>query len=150
MVDAHAFIKEKWTALNKSPLVRDDTTVLHALRPENDLDTSIPELDAILIEITARVCSTTRADFLPSEKCPSYAPAEISVALDAYGDFKTFHLTALENWMEEHLDSWLSRNVDKEDCCTPLRGLMTLYHTAASTAYTGIPISLSVMYLSLL
>jgi len=150
MTDAHAFIKENWTAVTRSAHANVDTGLFSGLQPEKDLDIAMPDLDATLAAIAARGRSTARADFVPGEEYPTFPPAEIPTALNASGDFKFFRIAALEAWIEQHLESWLLNHLHLEDCCEQLRNLIELYHSAASTAYVGVPVSLSIMYVALL
>lgn len=149
MTQAHALIKEDWTALTRSSNACFDPELLRTVQPAKDLDMSLPELDSNLNAIAARSRSTGRADFVPDEDFPTFAPENLPTTLNTTGDHRYYCLAALEAWIEQHLDSWLSRHVHEDRSCGKLRVLMELYHQVASAAYAGIPIALSVMYLSL-
>jgi hypothetical protein len=69
--------------------------------------------------------------------------------VNATGGHAYYRLAAVEAWIEHHLESWLSRHVRADSSCGKLRVLIELYHRIASAAYAGIPVALSVMYLSL-
>jgi hypothetical protein len=149
MVDAHAFIDKKWTALTGCDRANIDTASLSEMHAEGALDTSLPELDGFLASIAARRQDTACTDFRPSDEYATYTQSDLPKTLGASGDTRYLHLAALEAWVEQHLGSWLTSHVSKVESCGQLYALMQLYHSAASTEYTGIPASLSVMYLTL-
>jgi hypothetical protein len=149
MVEAHALINQGWKALTARPQASFETKHLRDLRPAKDIGITIPELDVTLTAIAARLRNTARVDFVPNERYPTYSPDEIPTTLITTGDLKCFRLEALEAWVEQHLQSWIMKHPNRENVCGQLRRLMELYYPVASTAYTGMPAKLSVMYLSL-
>ncbi|RMZ73552.1 very large low complexity [Pyrenophora seminiperda CCB06] len=149
MTQAHALIKEDWTALTGSSNACFKSELLRSLQPAEHLDMSLPELDSDLNAIAARSRSPSRADFVPDEDFPMYPPDKLPTIVNATGGHGYYCLAALEAWIEQHLDSWLSKHVHEDSSCGKLRVLIELYHRAASAAYAGIPVALSVMYLSL-
>jgi hypothetical protein len=149
MTQAHALIKEDWTALTRSSNTCLNPGLLRTLQPAKHLDMSLPELDSNLNAIAARSRSPGQADFVPDEDFPAFPTDKLPTIVNATGSHGFYCLAALEAWIEQHLYSWLSRHVHEESSCGKLGVLMELYHGAASAAYVGIPVALSVMYLSL-
>ena len=62
-----------------------------------------------------------------------------------------FQAAALEQWVEQNLESWLEQHINDEKTCGLLKDLMQHYHTFARSLYYSPPIppSLSVMYLTI-
>jgi hypothetical protein len=149
MTQAHALIKEDWTALTRSSNACFNPELLRTLQPAKDLDMFLPELDSDLNAMADRSRSPRRADFVPDEDFPTFPHEKLPTIVNATGGHGYYCLAALEAWIEQHLDLWLSRHVHEDGSCGKLRVLMELYHRAASAAYAGIPVALSVMYLSL-
>ncbi|EAT85618.2 hypothetical protein SNOG_06967 [Parastagonospora nodorum SN15] len=150
MVDTHAFIDKKWNTLTSCQRGNIDTTVLRSLQPEKDLDTTLPKLDAFLASISTRRQDTACANFQPDEQFPAYPEQDLPKTLGCSGDTKYLRLAAVEAWIERYLQSWVSCHLRDRDSCGKLYALMQLYHAAASAEYSGIPASLSTMYLTLL
>jgi hypothetical protein len=141
--------KEDWTIVTRSSNACFNPELLRTLQPVKDLNMSLPELDSNLNSMAARNRSPRRADFVPDEDFPTFPPGKLPTIVNATGGHGYYCLAALEAWIEQHLDSWLSRHVHEDSSCGKLCVLMKLYHRAASAAYAGIPVALSVMYLSL-
>ena len=65
MTQAHALVKEEWTALTESSNACFKPGLLRTLQPWKDLDMFLPELDSNLDTIAARRLSPGRAAFVP-------------------------------------------------------------------------------------
>lgn len=150
MVDTHAFIETKWNMLTSCQRGNIDTTLFRSLQPEKDLDTTLPKLDTFLASISTRRQETACGDFQPDEQFPAYPKHDLPNTIGSSGDTKYLRLAAVEAWIEQHLQSWVSRHLRGRESCGKLYALMQLYHAAAGTEYSGIPASLSTMYLTIL
>jgi hypothetical protein len=150
MIHAHACINKHWTALSKTLNANANTTSLLNLRPADDLDMALPELDHFLARFAARRQHAAAIDFRPQTEYPIYPPSELPTILNAFGDDKSLCITALEAWIEQNLQTWLSSHIRDEETCRQIFGLIQLYYSVASTFYAKSPTSLSIMYLSLL
>ncbi|KAF2131741.1 hypothetical protein P153DRAFT_336326 [Dothidotthia symphoricarpi CBS 119687] len=150
LIAAHSFIHEKWNAAVESTEANIDFTFLENLQPEADLDIKLPDLNAFVSGMAARRRSAANPGFKPASEFPDLLPNAIPDGISASSDYKSFHLAALEGWIEHNLQNWLSLHERDTTTCGKLRRLMTTYHCAASEAYAGIPISTSVMYLIIL
>lgn len=122
--------------------------MLRNLHLEHDDDLKLPKLDKFAVEVAARRPESDFANFTPDSDYPVYSSEQLPMAINTFGDHKYFRLAALEAWIEQNLESWLSVHLHAETTCGQLRGLMKAYHGAASPMYASIPTSLSVMYLS--
>ncbi|KAF1915062.1 hypothetical protein BDU57DRAFT_539445 [Ampelomyces quisqualis] len=149
MVHIHASIGRHWSMLSANKHTDINTDLLRDLRPEHDIDLKLPKLDKFIVGIAARRPESTSENFTPDSDYPAYSPSELPTALNAFGDHKYFRIAALEAWIEQHLEPWLSIHLHEEGTCERIHCLMKTYHATASAAYAGIPVSLSVMYLSL-
>ncbi|KAL5118323.1 hypothetical protein ACEQ8H_003833 [Pleosporales sp. CAS-2024a] len=150
MVEAHSFINSNWTALANSHSSNIDTFTLRNIQPDQALDTLLPELDTFLTSIHARERDTKCAEFLPQGNYPLYPSDELPKTLSVTHASKCSHLFALEAWVENNLNSWLSHHIRDVGSCGALFDLIQRYHTIASTEYKDVPVSMSIMYLTLL
>jgi hypothetical protein len=150
MVDAHSLINEHWTSLASSIHMNADTYSLRNLQPAKDLDTVFLELDVFVTGISTRHQDLALADFRPTGEYPTFSQNELPRNLHASGLPTYLQLAALEQWIEQHLELWLSVHLREKETCGGIYALMKLYHSMARTEYVGKPTSLSIMYLSLL
>jgi hypothetical protein len=111
---------------------------------------ALPELETFLAEISTRRRGDAVATFVPNGYYPVYPQSVLPTVLHASGQPTYLRLAALEAWIEQHLNSWLSVHISGDETCGKIYALMQLYHAAASTQYSGEPASLSLMYLCLL
>lgn len=119
------------------------------IQPDNDLDTKLPALDAFLSETRNRQHDGSSSAFRPSSKFPSFLATRLPEKGDGPNDCKYFRLAALENWVDQHLQTWISLNLNNPATCGELRRLIERYFANASAAYASSPISMSIMYLTL-
>jgi hypothetical protein len=150
IVDAHNHIDEHWTSLAKRSDMNANTSSLHNLRPSQDLDLLLPELDAFLTGVSMRRRDRALADFRPDGEYAAFPQDELPSNLRTSGQPNHLQLAALELWIEQHLELWLSVHLHENKTCGNIYALMQRYHSMASTEYEGKPTSLSLMYLSLL
>jgi len=87
--------------------------------------------------------------FRPSSEFPSFPAARLPEKVDGPDDCKYFRLAALESWVDQHLQTWISLHLNNPATCGELRRLIEHYFANASAAYASSPISMSTMYLTL-
>ncbi|KAL5400438.1 hypothetical protein PMIN03_012373 [Paraphaeosphaeria minitans] len=150
MTKAHDLISQNWGALSRLSTTSIDMTPLRSREITRDLDASIPALDNFLTSIKARLPKMAISGFQPVVEYPTFAAADLPRIVGADGEYKTIFLAAFEAWVEEHLSSWIAKTLADETTCRDLRDLIEDYHCQASAAYVGIPVSLSIMYMTLL
>jgi hypothetical protein len=140
---------EHWQGLTQSAEMNIDTTVVGNIQPDNDLDMELPALDTFLLGTRTRQHNRSSSAFRPSSVFPSFPAAKCSENVDGPNDYKCFRLAAIENWVDQQLQTWISLNINKTATCGKLRRLIDHYFTNASSAYAQIPISMSIMYLTI-
>lgn len=150
MTEAYNSISHHWATLSRLSTTDFDLTALRGEELTRDLDVSLPVLDIFLTSLEARVPETAVSGFQPSIAYPTFAAADLPRTIGVDGEYKTIVLAAFEAWVEEHLSTWIARTLANETVCRDLRDLIEDYHCQASAAYTGIPVSLSIMYLTIL
>ncbi|CAO2650553.1 Nn.00g018450.m01.CDS01 [Neocucurbitaria sp. VM-36] len=149
---AHDFIASKWKEIHESTVSDINTADLGNLRPDHDLDTSFPILDAFLSAMSSRRPSTDSRAFSPTSNYPVFHSTElphVTDVPDVCDEYTCFRLVAMEQWVEEHLLSWVEQHRQDPSTCGKLRNLIEDYHPVASKAYAGIPVSISIMYLTI-
>lgn len=149
IVGAHTFIDQKWQALVSSKETNIDTTAIPTLRPEDDLDMFLPALNNFLASVNARKHDLASSSFKPTSERPVFSAGQLPSSLTGPEDYKYFRLAAFESWVEQHLHTWLMLHLSNEATCGQLRRLIEHYFDTASAAYKEIPVSMSVMYLTL-
>ncbi|KAH7388677.1 hypothetical protein BKA66DRAFT_569000 [Pyrenochaeta sp. MPI-SDFR-AT-0127] len=149
IISAHALIDKHWQGLVDSTQTNFDTTAMRSLRPENDLDITLPGLDSFLSKVSARKREVRSCNFTPTSFDTDLSPSELPDCVTGFDGYKYFRLAALEKWVEQNLHSWISSHLGRAEACGGLRRLIEKYHSSASAAYAGIPINTSVMYLTL-
>lgn len=152
MMSGHTLMEKNWQKLVSSTKANINTVIVYFqnLRPESCLDMALPELNTCLSAIASRQRSVTGSNFDPTDKFPEYPADELPQDFSATGEYKFFQLAALEQWVEQHLESWSEVHLEDTSTCGKLRKLIEKYHSAASAAYAGVPINMSIMYLTLL
>ncbi|RAQ98973.1 hypothetical protein DDE82_008722 [Stemphylium lycopersici] len=146
---AHDFIDKNWQELVRNTQGNITTSAIAGLKPELDLDVSLPELDAFLSQMISRKPEVNLSTFTPTSVYPTYQEHELPNSLAGPEDYKYFRLAAFEQWVEHHLSAWTESHMDDGNVCERLRKLMSNYHDLASTAYDQAPIAISIMYLTL-
>ncbi|KAF2007622.1 hypothetical protein P154DRAFT_593169 [Amniculicola lignicola CBS 123094] len=147
LFSTHDLISKKWKRiLNGTPL-HVDAAELEKLRPENDLNVELPELDRFVDEMGAREKVADGSKFQPTVGYRQFSAYELPSSFAAYGEYQYFQLAAVECWVECHLTQWLDDHIGDQNTTKGLRDLIQAYHHIAKSAYAGLPISLSIMYL---
>ncbi|KAH8701228.1 hypothetical protein GQ44DRAFT_733064 [Phaeosphaeriaceae sp. PMI808] len=149
IVSAHAFIEKHWQSLLSSTQAKMNTTAMRGFLPENDLDMSLPVLDEFLAAMNARCHDISSSTFSPSSAFPVFPAAQLPVSVTSPHGYTHFRLVAFEEWVEHHLQSWTTSQLLSHATCGELRRLIEHYFDKARAVYKDIPVSLSVMYLTL-
>ncbi|KAH9870515.1 hypothetical protein IAQ61_005991 [Plenodomus lingam] len=149
IASAHAVIKKQWLKVTADPQANIDTAIVKRLRPEDDLDMNLPALDTFLSEAAARKRNASSTEFEPSSTYPRYDSSEFPDTSFGTGNHKIFCLAAFETWVEKYLKTWTQQHAHDPGTCGKLRRIMESYHTNAYAVYSDVPISLSIMYLTL-
>ncbi|KAI8930715.1 hypothetical protein NX059_012324 [Plenodomus lindquistii] len=150
MSRAHEFIQLKWTAIQQATTANVDTTMLRDLQPDNDLDASLPCLNDFLAKIQLRITNQSSSASAPTGTFPLYSCSKIPSGFKGSDESIYFRLGAVEKWVEENLCDWSKEHLGSLEACGELFGLIKEYHIAASAAYVDIPVSLSIMFLTIL
>ncbi|KAF2856141.1 hypothetical protein T440DRAFT_531312 [Plenodomus tracheiphilus IPT5] len=150
IISAHSVIEKSWLDLTAEPHANIDTAILKRLRPEDDLDMTLPVLDAFLSEAAGRKRAVATAEFTPSSTYPQFEASQLPNASFGTGDHKIYCLAALEVWVQKHLHTWTQQHIQDTESCGKLRQLTEAYHSNACVVYAEKPISMSVMYLTIL
>ncbi|KAF1941797.1 hypothetical protein EJ02DRAFT_490907 [Clathrospora elynae] len=149
LTSAHNSIKTQWQGLIESTQTNIDTTTVHSLRPETDLDMNLLGLDTFLSQVAARQRDTSSSTFRPTSTYPHLTAAELPSCLPGSDEYRHFRLAAFEKWVEQNLSDWVAYHHHDAHACGQLRRLLDTYYVSAIVAYAGTPINLSVMYLTL-
>jgi hypothetical protein len=90
------------------------------------------------------------AGYLPPHVAyPTYTAEEFPFFAHDPNEDKQFRLAALEMWVEHHLGSWIALHEQATNTCGKLRQFMESYFSIAINFLEGTPITLSIMYLTL-
>ncbi|KAE8836549.1 hypothetical protein HRS9139_04647 [Pyrenophora teres f. teres] len=130
-----------------------DMAILANLKPHNDLDIHLPQVDGFIAKISRRTRRSNVSDFQPTSTCLVYLEHELPTNFSGSGEYKYFYLATVEKWVEDHLSSWVDRRISVDTTCEKLRQLLEEYFHQASSAYSAasdIPRSLSTMYLTVM
>ncbi|KAJ4367486.1 hypothetical protein N0V83_007069 [Neocucurbitaria cava] len=146
---AHDFVASHWKYTCQSAGAIIDTGVLKTLEPETDLHTSLPDLDAFLCELSSRRSKPVSSTFKPTSTYPNILATELPDDFDVSDESINFRLAAVEKWVEKHLEVWVEQHSQDPSTCGKLRRLIERYHPVASAAYAKIPVSVSVMHLTI-
>ncbi|RYO29176.1 hypothetical protein AA0111_g6158 [Alternaria arborescens] len=151
MNGGHTLIEENWKAQIGNPQGNINFSAIAKLKPKADVDIELSGLDVFLSSIKARQREVSLSTFTPTSKYPSYEATQLpNNVKSAYSnEDKYFRLTAVETWVEYRLTDWTRSHLHDEDACGRLRTIMTEYYGIASEAYSGAPIGMSIMYLTL-
>ena len=149
LLNAHSIIDQHWQGLTQSAEIDIETTGVKNIQPDKDLDMKLPALDTFLSEMRNRRHNHSSSAFRPSSTFPSYPAARLPDNVEGPNNCKYFRLVALENWVDQHLQTWISLNLNNTATCGQLRGLIEHYFANASAAYASSPISMSIMYLTI-
>jgi len=122
------------------------------LRHATDLDISCQNLDTFLTGLRLRKRGDAITKFVPTWAISHFPPKELPCDIDTSAqsrDHRYFRLAAFEEWVQVNRHAWIERHKADINTCGKLRKLMAAYHSAASTAYAGIPTALSIHHLIL-
>ncbi|KAF1841017.1 uncharacterized protein K460DRAFT_347564 [Cucurbitaria berberidis CBS 394.84] len=148
ITSAHNIIKTHWQGLVGDTQANIDTAAVRTLRPTADLDLPLPELDTFLSEVATRQRNISSSSFRPTSEYLDFPAAELPDSLAGPEADTYFRLAAFEKWVEKHLRTWILLHLNDVNTCGRLRRLIEHYYACANTAYAGIPIGLSLMYLT--
>ncbi|KAI8936437.1 hypothetical protein NX059_006844 [Plenodomus lindquistii] len=146
---AHSFLEKQWSDLTADPEADIKTAIVKRLRPEDDLQMTLPPLDAFLSNAANRKQDASSSQFKPSSTYPQYQSSDFPTAPFGSGSDKVFGLAAVEAWVAQHLQNWTRGHLQNTDTCATLRGLIEAYHGDAHVLYADVPVSMSIMYLTL-
>jgi hypothetical protein len=150
MEDAFACMNEKWQTEAHNTGTNLATADLKALRPQNALDVQLPALDDFLAQTAARKVTTAMSNFSPGHPYPSFARNAVPQTFNAADGQQWYRLAAVESWVENHLHTWIGLHGSEQATCEQLYALIKSYHDTAVRTYSGIPWSMSLMYLTIL
>jgi hypothetical protein len=147
---AHDLISNSWTTLSRTLHANIDTGSLCEVDAAREVNLELPVLDTFLTAIAMRLADTGTTVFEPGAEFPTFEAGHLPMLSGRGDDQKFFYLAAFETWVQKHLASWLATNLAEEGACEKLRNSIRTYHSIASTVYTGVPASLSIMYMTIL
>lgn len=150
LTKAHGSMENAWKAIANDNTSNLNDTLLHTLKPSDDLDIKLEDLDCFIANIAGRDRQSYACDFRPTVEYPHYTPESIPGVVRRDPEYMLFQLAAAEKWVEIHLASWLERSLEQESTCEKILRFVKSYHPIASTAYRDLPSSLSIMYLCIL
>ncbi|KAF1968390.1 hypothetical protein BU23DRAFT_514913 [Bimuria novae-zelandiae CBS 107.79] len=149
---AHRTLDDKWRATMESTKTNIDFTALSTFHPVDDISIDLPQLDEFLGTIPARTANSSQSVFQDTSILPYFSSAVLPGEFHVPGDYGYFNLAAVEQWVEQHLSSWVGNHLDDKDSCENLSRLIQWYHQRALEFYsdkTDIPESMSIMYLTI-
>jgi hypothetical protein len=153
LTSTHDLIDGKWREVMNGAQSHLDPYMLKELRPEDNLDVALPELTDFIQGIAARKQVDSVTEFQPVTVIRGFPAEELPSVPFTFGsdqENRHFVLMGVETWVQRHLQAWLGRHVQNEKASANLRQLILEYHRIASSAYTGLPESMSIMYLTII
>ncbi len=147
---AHGQLDDDWKTLAKNAIPTFSLGMLEKLEPEKSLDIGLAQLDTFLVEAGLRKCTNPGCDFTPTFNLQFFSKDEIPQNLDIAGESRKYYLIAIERWVKKELKHWIRHKKFETTTCERLQSLIAHYHAVATTVYEGLPISTSIMYLTLL
>jgi hypothetical protein len=148
--EAHDSMTNTWKTISNDNKSNIDKALLDTLKPSEDLDIRLEDLDRFIASIAGRKQQMTASEFRPASKYPQYMPKQIPSSVNGNSGSKIFQLAAAEKWVENHLGPWLECFMEQESTCEKIFQFVKAYHSTASSAYSDMPLSLSCMYLCIL
>ncbi|KAF2706566.1 hypothetical protein K504DRAFT_492980 [Pleomassaria siparia CBS 279.74] len=150
MISSHDLIEKNWNSVISGPSPHVDGNWMRNLRPEEDLDLDLPQLTHHINDIARRTKNCAKSDFQPTTVYPEFPAHEVPSTLGTSGEQIHSNLIAIETWVQRHLQTWLNHRIAEAESCGKLRSLVQSYHAIAVSAYADLPISKSIMYLTIL
>ncbi|KAJ5735009.1 uncharacterized protein N7483_000134 [Penicillium malachiteum] len=144
--------KNQWLQTMMSDRRSLDLGRLALLDTQRDTQCDIPALEKYLQEISTRgQNSESQSSFSPAFSINVYQDHDLP-DLSSHRDpgYGVFHLATVEEWVEKHLDRWITVHQNEESTCGALANLIQAYHSAAKMWYSGNPKATSIMLLTLL
>ncbi|KAH7080409.1 hypothetical protein BKA63DRAFT_464782 [Paraphoma chrysanthemicola] len=150
LLSSHDLMDKQWQKLAKSTPALMDVDILGGLTPKNDLDIILPDLNAFIGQVKTRASGTASFSFKPTSELPAFPASQFPQKLHQSGVYEYYRLNAFEYWVKQHLDSWLESHLRRSSTCGDLRRLMQSYQECAGPLYADDPVSMSIMYLTIL
>ncbi|KAI9655268.1 MAG: hypothetical protein M1829_000681 [Trizodia sp. TS-e1964] len=113
---------------------------------------SYPRLDKYIQEIESRLSIEANENFQSKWSFPpAFDPKVLpSIQEGLSGEVIFFNLLEFEQWVCQHLDSWLNLHISNIETCDQLYITMENYHRIAIAQYSGSPENLSIMLLTIM
>ncbi|KAJ6020467.1 hypothetical protein N7540_005971 [Penicillium herquei] len=129
-----------------------DLSQLAGLNFEEDTRCEIPALDTYLRELLTQFQDLdSQPSMLPRLSIKDYERNKLPDLSTLSGNaYEIYDLAAVENWVANYLDQWITAYQHKKSACGDLGKLIHEYHAAARNRYSGNPEATSVMLLTLL
>jgi hypothetical protein len=143
-------IGKSWKSILNRTNVAVNAKELNELQPEKECSVYVPGLEEFIAEIDTRQHVSSSSDFQPTIRCPEISADELPSHIEAHGEYRYFQLAAVERWVENHLGQWLNRHMGDQSAIGNLRDLIEEYHRVAKSIHADLPVSISIMYLTLM
>jgi hypothetical protein len=153
LFSAHDLIERRWHSILDDQRLCFDADAVEQLSPQDDLDLEFSEMDEYIHNLSSRsekkVTDTMRTPKL-SNQYRVLSAYQFPSSLAQLGKDMFFQLITVESWVEGHLQQWLDMNIGRPDCTQKIRHLVQEYHHKATSTYKGMPLSLSIMHLTIM
>ncbi|KAL4737892.1 hypothetical protein BDV11DRAFT_171491 [Aspergillus similis] len=148
---ANDSIRTSWREIMAQSGPQHDKECLEKLKFGEDVYHSLPDLDKWLESLEERKHCLSSTGFQPRTDLLEFKEAELPSSLEIGNiDYSLLNLTALEDWVQFNLDSWLRAHISEEDTCQKLGDLIENYYNVATPLYSSNPEAVSVMLLTIL
>jgi hypothetical protein len=153
LFSTHDLVKMKWQGILDGPGLQMEPKKIEELRPENDLDVSLPELDIFIRDMATRKTNTEATNVHLTGEYHELFAHDFPIGRTHYGD-QYFQLASIESWVENHLSQWLDDHIGEENTTLKLRQLIEEYYGMAQSVYgvpyEELPRGISIMYLTIM
>lgn len=124
---------------------------INSVMLKQDMNFGAPQLSQF-VESISQHCPQPAIEFEPQCQILHFPPQKLPqiTSIATTGHFKLYNLAAFEEWVDLHLEAWISPHKKKIDTGSKLLALMKQYHEMGRETYKDHPESISNMILVLL
>ncbi|KAH7309856.1 hypothetical protein B0I35DRAFT_379484 [Stachybotrys elegans] len=152
MKKAKDVIEQNWESTISQVEGRSEMTGVHILDAKACARTEPKKLKEF-IDIIPQRMSPPQADFVPPAPALRQLRGDTLPSMDgvqASRDYDIYNLMVVEEWVAQHLSSWISAHEGEQGACSQLQLLIKQYHASASEIYKSLPEGKSAMFLTIL
>ncbi|KXJ86074.1 hypothetical protein Micbo1qcDRAFT_219949 [Microdochium bolleyi] len=141
-------LKQRWALICEKDPRTPGFPLLQDLDFHQDTFASIPNLDNFIAGLANPQLQQPEVMFAPGHTLSHLATGKLPSVTASKDKYTSFHLAAIETWVEHSLDSWIKREASSPKACAASFQLLQDYHKAATKLYCNNPEGTSLMILT--